>query len=91
MVSNNPATQCECLNQILHRRPAPSLPTHASIKLLYNSFSRNFTDKISLVQSTFIGHILDTVNADSPPLNVQVASFEPATTTEVRKNNHVPT
>ena len=41
--------------------------------------------KISHIQSTFTGHTLDTVNVDSPPLNYQLASFEPATTTEVRK------
>ena len=36
-VSNNSATPKQlwkCINQILHRRPAPSLPTHASIKSL---------------------------------------------------------
>ena len=41
MVSTNSATPkqlWECINKILHRRPAPSLPTHASIKSLCNSF-----------------------------------------------------
>ena len=88
MVSTNSATPkqlWECINKILHRRPAPSLPTHASIKLLCNSFSSHFKDKISVIQSTFTGHTPHTVHADFPQRNFQLASFEPATTTEVRK------
>ena len=88
MVANNSATPKQlwkCINQILHRRPAPFLPTHASIKSLCNSFSSHFKDKISLIHSAFTDHTSDTVNADSPQLNSQLTSFEPATTTEVRK------
>ena len=84
MVSTNSATPkllWECINKILHRRPAPSLPTHASIKSLCNSFSSHFKHKISVIQSTFTGHTPDTVHADSPQLNFQLTSFEPATTT----------
>ena len=84
MVSTNSATPkqlWECINKILHRRPAPSLP----IKSLCNSFSSHFKEEISVIQSTFTGHTPDTVHADSPQLNFQLASFEPATTTEVRK------
>ena len=69
----------EMINQILHRRPAPFLPTHASIKSLCNSYSSNFKDKIRLIHSAFTDHTSDTVNADSPQLNSQL------TTTEVRK------
>ena len=88
MVSTNSATPkqlWECINKILHRRPVPSLPTHASIKSLCNSFSSHFKDKISVIQSTVTGHTPDTVHADFPQQNFQLASFEPATTTEVRK------
>ena len=73
----------KCISQNLHRRPAPSLPTQASIKSL--SFSNHFKDKISLIHSAFIAQTPDTVNADSPQLNSQLASFEPATTAEVRR------
>ena len=66
-------------------RPAPSLPTHASIKSLCNSFSSHFKDKISLIHSAFTDHTSDTINADSPQLNSKLTSFELATTTEVRK------
>ena len=88
MVANNSATPKQlwkCINQILHRRPAPSLPTHASIKSLCNSFSSHFKDKISLIHSAFTDHTSDTINADSPQLNSKLTSFEPATTTEVKK------
>ena len=87
MVANNSATPKQlwkCINQLFHRRPAPSLPTHPSIKSLCNSFSSHFKDKISLIHSAFTDHTSDTVNADSPQLNSQLTSFEPATTTEVR-------
>ena len=84
MVSNNSATPKQlwkCINQILHRRPAPSLPTHASsIKSLCH-----FKDTISLIHSAFTGHTPSIVNADSPQVHSQLTSFEPATTTEVRK------
>ena len=88
MVSNNsptPKQLWKCIHQILHRRPAPSLPTHASIKSLCNSFSSHFKDKISLIHLAFTDHTSDIVNADFPQLNSQLASFEPATTAEVRK------
>ena len=88
MVSNNSATPKQlwkCIHQILHRRPAPSLPTHAAIKSLYKSFSNNFKDTISLRHPTFTDHTPNTVNVDSPQVNTQLASFEPATTAEVIK------
>ena len=88
IVSNNSATQKQLwkyLKQILHRRPAPSLLTHASIKSLCKSFSSHFKDKICLIHSAFTDHTSDIVNADSPKLNSQLASFEPATTAEMRK------
>ncbi|KAK2150113.1 hypothetical protein NP493_2856g00017 [Ridgeia piscesae] len=87
MVSNNYATPKQlwkCIRQVLHRRPAPSLPNHASIKSLCNYFSSHFKDKISLIHSAFTGHTPDIVNADSPQLHSKLASFEPATTAEVR-------
>ena len=88
MVSNNSATPQQvwkCINQILHSRPAPSLPTHASIKSLCNYFPDHFKDKVSLIHSAFTDHTPDTVNADSPQQNSQLESFEPATTAEMRK------
>ena len=88
MVSNNsesPRQLWNCIHQILHRRPAPSLPNHVSIKSLCDSFSSHFKDKISLIRSAFPCHTLITVNVDSPRVNSLLASFEPATVDEVRK------
>ena len=88
MVSNNsesPLQLWNCINQILHRRPAPSLPNHVSIRFLCNSFSSHFKDKISLIRSAFPGYTLSTVNVDSPRVNSLLVSFEPATVDEVKK------
>ena len=41
-------------------------------------------DRISLIHSAFIDHTSDILNADSPQLHFQLASFEPATIAEVR-------
>ena len=87
MVSNSSATPKQlwrCINQIIHSRPTPSLPTHASIKTLCNSFSNHFKDKISL-HSVLMDQTSDSVNADCPQLNSQLASVEPAITAEVRR------
>ena len=88
MVSINSVTPNQvwiCTNQILHRRPAPSLPTHALIKSMSNSFSSHFKNKICLIHSAFTDDISDIVNGNSPHVNSQLASFEPATTAKVRK------
>ena len=58
---------------------------HQSSHCVTKKISSHFKDKISVIQSTFTGHTPDTVHADSPQLNFQLATFEPATTTEVRK------
>ena len=50
-----------------------------------NKISHRRPAPASVIQSTFTGHTPDTVHADSPQLNFQLASFEPATTTEMRK------
>ena len=88
MVSNNsesPRQLWNCINQILHRRPASFLPNHVSIKFLCDSFSTHFKDKISLIRSAFPDHTLNTVNVDSPRVNSLLVSFEPATADEVKK------
>ena len=64
---------------------ACSFSTNPGINQITVSFSNHFKDKISLIHSAFIAQTPDTVNADSPQLNSQFASFEPATTAEVRR------
>ena len=83
--SESPRQLWNCINQILHRRPAPSIPNHVSIKSLCGSFSTHFKDKISLIRSAFPDHTLSTVNVDSPLVNTFLVSFEPATADEVKK------
>ena len=88
MDSNNSASSQQLrkrTTQILHRRPAPSLPTHASVKS--NTFLNRFKNKISLTPSAFAFTCVtpDIVNADFPEVNFQIASFKPPTITEVRK------
>ena len=88
MVSNNsesPRQLWSCINQILHRRPAPSLPNHVSIKSLCDSFSSHFNDKISLIHSALKDHTFSTVNLASPGVNSLLVTFEPATADEVNK------
>ena len=88
MVSNNSESQRQlwnCINQILHRRPAPSLPNHVSIKSLCDLFSSHFNDKIILIHSAFPDHTFSTVNVASPRVNYLLVSFEPATADEVKK------
>ena len=80
MVSNNsesPRQLWNCINQILHRRPAPSLLNHVSIKSLCDSFSSHLKDKISLIRYAFPDHTLSTVNVDSLRVNSLLVSFEP--------------
>ena len=87
MVSNNsesPRQLWNCINQILHMWPVPSLPNHVSIKSLCDSFSSHYQYKISLICSAFQHHTLNTVNVDSPPVNSLLVSFEPATADEVK-------
>ena len=88
MVSNNSENSRQlwnCINQIIQRRPVPSLPNHVSIKSLCDSFSIHFKDKISLIHSAFPDHTLSTVNVASPRVNSLPVSFQPATAEEMKK------
>ena len=81
--SENPRQFWNCINEMLHRMPAPSLPNHVSLK----SFSSNFRDKISLICSTLSYHALNYVNVDPQQINSPLAAFTAATVGE--ENNHV--
>ena len=61
MVSHNsesPRQQWNCINQILHRRPAPSLPNHVSIKSLCDSFSLSSMTMTKSVLSILLSQII---------------------------------
>ena len=88
MISNNsenPPQLWNCINKILHRLPAPSLPKHASLKSLFDSFSGHFRDKVSLIHSTFSDHASNHVNVDLAQINSPLAAFTHATVDEDRK------
>ena len=63
--------------------PAPTQPSHVSIKSSCDSFSGHFKNKISLIRSAFSDHTLNQV--DSPQVNSVLASFTLATVDEVRE------
>ena len=90
MVSNspqNPRQLWNCINKILHRAHAPSLPNHVLIKSLCGSFSSHFKNKISLIRSAFSDHTSIPVQVDYPQVNSLLASFTPASVDEVRPIN----
>ena len=74
-----------CINTVLHKVPAETLPIHVSMKASCESFSSHFKSKISLIRSAFRNNTLNPVHVDYPQANSQLASFTTATVDEVRK------
>ena len=88
MVSSNSENSHQlwsCINKILHRRAAPSLPKHNSLCSLCDLFSGYFKDKITRIQSSFPVHMLNKVEVQPPPISSLLSSFTPATAEEVRQ------
>ena len=88
MVSSNSENSRQlwsCINKILHRRAAPSLPKHNSLCSLCDLFSGYFKDKITRIQSSFPVHMLNKVEVQPPPISSLLSSFTPATAEEVRQ------
>ena len=88
MVSNNvenPGQLRNCINKIINRVPAPTLPSHVSIKSSFDSFSSHFKNKITLIRSAFPDHTLYHLQGDNPHVSYLIASFTPGTVFEVRK------
>ena len=66
--------------QILHRRPALSLPTHVSVESWCDSFLSHFKVKVALsILLSHSSHTKDIVNADFLEVNYQLASYDAAT------------
>ena len=63
--TGNPHQLWNYINKILHRVPAPTLPSHVSIKSLCDSFSGHFKNKISLIRFAFPDHTLNPLQVDS--------------------------
>ena len=52
--SANPRQMWNSVNKILHREKSKPLPEHTSLDTLCSSFSKFFTDKITLIRSNFV-------------------------------------
>ena len=52
--SANPRQMWNSVNKILHREKCKPLPDHTSLDTLSSSFSKLFTDKITLIRSNFV-------------------------------------
>ena len=82
--SDNPRQMWNSVNKILHREKSKPLPDHTSLDTLCSSFSKFFTDKITLIRSNFDTN--DHIHNFSEPPHVAntMDQFTPTTTSEVR-------
>ena len=82
--SDNPRQMWNSVNKILHREKSKPLPDHTSLDTLCSSFSKFFTDKITLIRSNFDTN--DHIHNFSKPPHVTntMDQFTPTTTSEVR-------
>ena len=85
--SNNSANSRQMwnsVNKILHREKSKPLPDHTSLDTLCSSFSKFFTDKITLIRSNFDTN--DHIHNFPEPPHVEniMNQFTPTTTSEVR-------
>ena len=82
--SDNPRHMWNSVNKILHRKKSKPLPDYTSLDTLCSSFSKFFTDKITLIHSNFITN--DRSRDFPEPTHVEntMDQFTPTTTSEVR-------
>ena len=82
--SANPRQMWNSINKILHREKCKPLPDHTSLDTLCSSFSKFFTDKITLIRSNFVTN--DHIHNFPEPPHVAntMDQFTPTTTSEVR-------
>ena len=84
--SGEPRTLWASLNQILHRRPSPSLPECLSVSDLAKSFGSFFIDKISIIRSAFpTCPLSDGLHAAPAPGVPTLDSFSTASEEEIRR------
>ena len=82
--SDNPRHMWNSVNKILHREISKPLPDHTSLDTLCSSFSKFFTDKITLIRSNFVTNDHSHNFPESPHVENTMAQFTPTTTSEVR-------
>ena len=82
--SANPRHMWNSVNKILHREKSKPLPDHTSLDTLCNSFSKFFTDKITLIRSNNFGTNDHSHDFPEPPhVKNTIDQFTPTTTSEV--------
>ena len=82
--SANPRQMWNSVNKILHREKSKPLPDHTSLDTLCSSFSKFFTDTITLIRSNVVTN--DHSHNFHEPTHVEntMDQFTPTTTSEVR-------
>ncbi len=72
------------VNKILHREKSKPLPDYTSLDTLCSSFSKFFTDKITLIRSNFVTNDHSHDFPEPPHVENTMNQFAPTTTSEVR-------
>ena len=87
LLSNNsayPRHMWNSVNTILHREEYKPLPDYTSLDTLCSSFSKFFTDKITLIRSNFVTNDHSHDFPEPPHVENTMDQFTPTTTSEVR-------
>ena len=71
------------VNKIPHREKSKALPDHTSLDTLCSSFSKFFTDKITLIRSNFVTNDHSHDLPEPPHVENTMDQFTPTTTSEV--------
>ena len=82
--SDNPRHMWNSVNKILHREKSKQLPHHTSLDTLCSSFSKFFTDKITLIRSNFDTNDHSHDFPEPPNVENTMDQFTPTTTSEFR-------
>ena len=82
--SDNPRHMWNSVNKILHREKSKPPPDHTSLDTLCSSFSKFFTDKITLIRSNFVTNDHSHNFPEPPHVENTMDQFTPTTTSEDR-------
>ena len=81
--SDNPCHMWNSVTKILHREKSKPLPDHTSLDTLCSSFSKFFTDKITLISSNFVTNDHSHDFPEPPHVENTMDQFTPTTNSEV--------
>ena len=82
--SANPRHMWNFVNKILHSLKSKPLPDYTSLDTLCSSFSKSFTDKITLIRSNFVKNDHSRDFPEPPHVEITMDQFTYTTTSEVR-------